>query len=160
MSKKCHCEEGLPEWIMSYADMITILMAFFVVMYSMAGNKDTAKEEAMMKSLRNQFGPMAGFMSQLGTFAPQHSKVSALNGDAQPAHSDRDADKPGQRRSRPTPPRAPAVTPGELLAAGGILQFEDDQDQLSEDGQRQLRSVAELLAGKPQRIEIRGHTSA
>ena len=37
MSKKCHCEEGLAEWVMSYADMITILMAFFVVMYSMAG---------------------------------------------------------------------------------------------------------------------------
>ena len=30
-NKPCHCEEGLPEWIMSYADMITILMAFLVV---------------------------------------------------------------------------------------------------------------------------------
>src|SRR5208282_4385038 len=59
MSGKCHdCEEGLPEWIMSYADMITILMAFFVVMYSMAGApKDKKKEEAVMHALREQFGP-------------------------------------------------------------------------------------------------------
>ena len=60
MSKnKCHCEEGLPEWIMSYADMITILMAFFVVMYSMAGQKDTAKEQAVMASLRMWLGGMS-----------------------------------------------------------------------------------------------------
>ncbi len=44
---------------MSYADMITILMAFFVVMYSMAGQKDTAKEQAVMASLRMWLGGMA-----------------------------------------------------------------------------------------------------
>ena len=56
MSDKCHCEEGLPEWIMSYADMITILMAFFVVMYSMAGSKDEGKEEEVLDSLRIWLG--------------------------------------------------------------------------------------------------------
>lgn len=160
MSKCAECpEEGLPEWIMSYADMITILMAFFVVMYSMAGAKDTVKEEAVMKSLRNQFGPLAGLMSQLGTFSPQHSKVDALNSDARPTHSDRDQDKRGQRRSPSTTSRIPAVMPGEVLAIGGVVQFEENQDQLTDENQEQLISVAQTLAGKPQRIEVRGHTS-
>ena len=37
--------EGAPEWMVSYADMITILMSFFVVMFSMAGTKNTKKED-------------------------------------------------------------------------------------------------------------------
>ena len=35
--------EGAPEWMVSYADMITIIMAFFVVMYSSAGTASSGK---------------------------------------------------------------------------------------------------------------------
>ena len=38
MSQQPPGEEGLPEWIMSYADMITILMAFFVVISYLISN--------------------------------------------------------------------------------------------------------------------------
>ncbi|MBI3461794.1 MAG: hypothetical protein HY000_01870, partial [Planctomycetes bacterium] len=58
--KPCHCEEGLPEWIMSYADMITILMAFFVVMFSAAGKTDDVKIKAVMHSLRVWLGDFDG----------------------------------------------------------------------------------------------------
>ncbi len=79
---KCECEEGLPEWIMSYADMITILMAFFVVMYSMAGSPDKSKEEAIFKSLRDQFGAIVpGWMSTgRGTFIHRDSRILNRNG--------------------------------------------------------------------------------
>ena len=64
---KCRCEEGLADWVMSYADMITILMALFVVLYALAGKKDAAKEHAVFESLREQFGTsFLGWHAALG----------------------------------------------------------------------------------------------
>jgi chemotaxis protein MotB len=152
MSSTCpECEEGLPEWIMSYADMITILMAFFVVMYSMAGNKDTAKEAAVLRSLRQNLGPFKGV---LGHYVPQNSKFAEL------ATTARSREHPPHEPSVHSPaPHVPRVPIGQPLAKGGIIYFAQGVFDLSDENQQQLDLAVETLAGKPQRIEIRGHAT-
>lgn len=153
MSGKCpECEEGLPEWIMSYADMITILMAFFVVMYSMAGSKDPVKEEAVMHSLRHSLGPFHGV---LGRFLPR-SKLTEMGRQPPPSeHEVRDR----QPVLRAPPPNVPRVPPGHPLATGGLVYFDEGSTELSDENLHQLSLAVETLKGKPQRIEIRGHSS-
>ncbi|HEY5310972.1 MAG TPA: flagellar motor protein MotB [Pirellulales bacterium] len=137
--KACHCEEGLPEWIMSYADMITILMAFFVVMYSMAGQKDTKKEQAVMNSLRVWLG---------GVQAPWPDLHSTGTASAK-GHGG------GPRDGRS---KMPAVARG-LTAGGDALYFDAATGpDLSPADRQQLRKAAESLAGKRHLIEIRGVT--
>jgi chemotaxis protein MotB len=153
MSSNCpECEEGLPEWIMSYADMITILMAFFVVMYSMAGNKDTVKEAAVLRSLRNNLGPFKGV---LGHYVPQNSKFAELATTSRPI----DRDRPHEPLSHSPPAHVPRVAAGQPLAKGGLIYFAQGATELSPDNREQLDLAVETLAGKPQRIEIRGHAS-
>ena len=53
--KKGHEEEHVDErWLLTYADMITLLMALFIVMWSMA-TVNTSKFEALSKSLSEAF---------------------------------------------------------------------------------------------------------
>lgn len=146
MAGKCpECpEEGLPEWIMSYADMITILMAFFVVMYSMSsGNKDEEKAAAVMHSLRVWLGgfpadwpiPMNGGHNKRG----DHADDGAQEG----------------------PPPRPAVSRADArdnLAAGTSIYF-DAEKPLSEQQRRHLATTAEVLAGKRHAVEIRVQAS-
>ena len=47
-------EEGIPEWMATYGDMVTLLLTFFIMLFSMA-TIDKAKYEAVVNALRDQF---------------------------------------------------------------------------------------------------------
>ncbi len=147
--------EGAPEWMVSYADMITIMMAFFVVMYAMAGAKDAKKQQPVMNSLNKQFGRyVAGPNSRL----PMHLMATSMSsGEGQKLHG-----SDGQSKKKSTPGDAVRVTtvrPGDQFTSGGAITFDADDVSLSDDQKRVLNNAAVELAGKPQRIEIRGHSA-
>ena len=71
MSKKKHPEHVNHErWLVSYADFITLLFAFFVVLFA-SGQSDKHKKERMALSMQSAF-------SQMGIF-DQHSKQPSLD---------------------------------------------------------------------------------
>lgn len=143
-------DEGSPEWIVSYADMVTILMAFFVILYSLAGNTDPAREEAMLRSLRFNLGPLKGALSPLIEIRSKHATPTVL------PQTGRES---GGEPTREPLPRVARVTPGDPTAAGGLLDFEADGTDLSPESQRMLGEIVRVLAGKGQSIEVRGHAS-
>jgi chemotaxis protein MotB len=163
MSGNCpHCEEGLPEWIMSYADMITILMAFFVVMYSMAGPpKDVKKEEAVLKSLREQFGPKWPAMASVGSgaFVGKNSILAKLLTTGGSNNRNKKTGGTDVRAPLGDHPRVHTLRPGEQAVIGGILYFPESSSEITKEHLKQLQVANEEIGGKSQKIEIRGHTS-
>ncbi|HKD36345.1 MAG TPA: flagellar motor protein MotB [Pirellulales bacterium] len=149
-----HASEGAPEWMVSYADMITILMAFFVVMFSMAGTKDVKKEDPVMMSLRRQFGRFVGLPTT--QYVPASSALSTKAVSVKPAP---------QKESRNRGlvgdfPRVATIRPGDQATIGGVIYFDAGKSELNDEQRQHLQSTANDLAGKPQKIEIRGHTLA
>ena len=146
---------------MSYADMITILMAFFVVMYSMAGTRDEVKEQAVMKSLRHQFGAVLPGIPTLGPggFINVNSPLASLSpsGDSK-RRAKGNRGTPG-RQSQGDHPRVHTLKPGQQAAVGGVIVFPEGSIAIEAEQRKQLQIAAEELGGKPQKIEIRGHTS-
>jgi chemotaxis protein MotB len=54
--KKCPpCKPGLPGWMATFSDLVTLLLTFFVLLLSFA-KTETAKYEAALGSLRDAFG--------------------------------------------------------------------------------------------------------
>ncbi len=52
---ECECEEGLPPWIATFADMMALLMCFFVLLLSFA-EMDAIRFKKMADSLKDAFG--------------------------------------------------------------------------------------------------------
>ncbi|PIE68963.1 MAG: flagellar motor protein MotB [Deltaproteobacteria bacterium] len=56
--KRCEeevCEEGLPAWLATFADLMSLLLTFFVLLLSFA-NMDIQKFQDMMGSVKDAFG--------------------------------------------------------------------------------------------------------
>jgi hypothetical protein len=136
---------------MSYADMITILMAFFVVMYSMAGEKkDSPKVEAVMGSLRQWLGP-----TRVHWPMSRNSQKRLWTPFDTPAPADRH--RAATDNTKSTVPQPHATHPDGVtiyLPAAPIPR--QVGEQLSRETRDELMKIVETVAGKMNLIEIRG----
>ncbi len=72
MAKKRHHEEheNLERWLVSYADFITLLFAFFTILYAL-GQTDKAKYQKAIESIQKAFLTTGGVFPQRGSpFTP------------------------------------------------------------------------------------------
>jgi chemotaxis protein MotB len=158
-------QEGAPEWMVSYADMITIMMAFFVVMYAMAPKKDQEKMESrvqkLMDSIHYRFGPDWQPFAGRRPLSPadplsivEREGLGPYRGIPNKHASLEDApEMPFDQKRFRIPGR------GNNVVVGGVIYFDDDSIEISPEQLRQLKKIASEMAGKPQKIELLGHTS-
>ena len=76
-------------------------------------------------------------------------------------HSEDDAkNKNGPRgAAKPGSSTAFAINRGERTRMGTVILYDEDTAELTDEGKKKLDELAPLLAGTPQKIEIRGHAS-
>jgi len=150
---------GAPEWVVTYGDMMSLLLTFFVLLFSMSEIKEE-ESKALMESLRRQFGYDKSLASIIaGPNMPMNSALAKL---ASMGRSRRmDTMRGGDKVRAPVgeSPRVWAIRPAEDATLGGAVFFPDDSTDLSQASIDTLQQIAEELVGKPQKIEIRGHTT-
>lgn len=151
---------GIPEWVVTFGDMMSLLLTFFIMLVSMSEMKQEEKYQAMVESMKKRFGHDA-------------SPVSVSPGDHQSRSSEfRVLSTMGRAKKKDThnggvPTKAPVgedervriVRPGGNTAIGTVVFFENGTLDLSQEAKSALDEQVKLLSGKPQKIEIRGHTA-
>ena len=209
-------EGGAPEYMVSYADMLTIMLAFFIVLYASTGTTSDGKDKGekagkgaaasknptgthegagpkegpggkdgvgtrekggaaadkdaktaddlqqkrldkVFESLYHRFGP-DWTLSNCWLGGPpelRNVKLAPLTREA----GGKDAAKGRRGLAGDDPFRARGPKPGDNTLVAGRIYFDEFSAEPQETQLAKLRRAVEELAGKVQKVEIRGHTS-
>ncbi|MEM9658008.1 MAG: OmpA family protein, partial [Planctomycetota bacterium] len=144
-----------------FGDMMSLLLTFFIMLVSMSEIKEEERYQAMVESIRKQFGHDASDASLIpGDIRPRNSTIQE-HVHAHGRAKRKDTAEGGQEVQSVTgeSKRVRIVRPGDDSSSGGVIFFDEGSAKLSEANKRHLVRIVQQLAGKPQKVEIRGHTS-
>jgi chemotaxis protein MotB len=151
---------GAPEWLLTYGDMMSLLLTFFIMLAGMSSIKQVEKYQAIADSMRRQFGHEATVFSAVPgdvTFLNSPFRFLASLGRAK--RKDTADGGTYAKAIAGDNPFVQTIRPGKDSIVGGVIYFPEDSAELTEDNKRSLRAIIPQIIGKPQKIEIRGHTS-
>jgi chemotaxis protein MotB len=141
--------KGGGAWKVAYADFVTAMMAFFMVMWLTSQN-DSVKE-AVAHTFQD---PFAVYVPQDGANSNRPKPGPTTNAPV-PKQVD-DKDKKARRTRRPT---LLVSGDGTQTRIGVIVPFAPHSAELDEAARQALDRLLPTIQGKPQKIEIRGHAS-
>ena len=150
----------IPEWVVTFGDMMSLLLTFFIMLVSLSEIKNQEKYQALVESMRRQFGhDTASNTLAPGEHKARNSELSKLasQGRAMRANTMEGGDR--VKASRGEHPRVRTLRQAHRTVIGAVVYFDDDSAHLTEDAKAELQRSALQMMGKPQKIEVRGHTS-
>jgi chemotaxis protein MotB len=139
--------KGGGAWKVAYADFVTAMMAFFMVMWIVAQNQEV--KTAIAEHFSDPFANVVDGEDP----SPKRAKT--------PRNTPRPENTPDQTQQQGKGVNAVLLTSrgGERTSIGTVVHFPEESAELNADGQKRLHDVTGLMLGKPQKIEIRGHSS-
>lgn len=161
---ECESGGGAPEWMVTYSDMVTLLLTFFILLVSMA-SMDRVKFSAAAASLKSAFGTNTGSPSK-SDFNLQ-TLPSSPSTQIAPIQSSESAATQIQKRIETEIKKLKIQNSVELiqkdddtiiLRLDEAVLFQPTQSEVSPEAYPLLRQIADIIRPIPMRLRIEGHT--
>lgn len=155
--KKKKAPEGAPLWVVSYGDMMSLLLTFFIMLASMA-NYDEVKDkfQQAIQSIRDALGMTGQVGKMVDTSVDFSSLIQKLESIVKPELPKNRGDTQEEgiygRNFR-----LRRIRDGMEITIGGPVLFEPFSTQLTPQGEDMLGEIAQALKGHRNMIDIRGH---
>lgn len=149
---------GVPEWVVTYGDMMTLLLCFFILLAAFSELKDD-DADPILQAIREAFGQAPGQGFAPTREMPMQSVIeileeTALYKEQIPKHAN--TEDPGVEGKETTVTR---VREGLQFTVGGLITFEPGSAELKPQARESLAKVGRVIAGQNNKVEIRGHAA-
>lgn len=151
---------GIPEWVVTFGDMMSLLLTFFIMLVSLSEIKEEEKYQALVASIKRQLGHSQSVESMTpGKVRPRNSSIQKIS--AQGRSKRLDTMRGGQNVEAPIGDnmKVSIVRQGTRTVVGTTLFFVEGVADIPPEQQARLADESKHFKGKPQLIEVRGHTS-
>ena len=158
---KCDCKAGAPAWMVTFSDLVTLLLTFFVLLLSMANMEEVKFAEASA-SIRSAFGthslPAPSKFSIPVIPAPPISKFSPIQNEmAAKIYKSIQS----QLKSDAIPEDIELIKKEDdtiILRVKDSVLFKKGTSIVSPTAYPTLRNLADIIRPLPMRLRIEGHT--
>jgi chemotaxis protein MotB len=152
--EKKQVEEGMPAWLVTFSDLMTLLLTFFVLLLSMASLTDERKKKEALGSLIGSFGIGDRGLNVLAT---EKDSVMAEPGPME--GEDLETLKPLIWDDKSEDINFISNRFIQVVTINGDVLFEPGQVQLTEKGKKLLNKMLPVLKKIRYPILLTGHTS-
>jgi len=155
--KKEEAAAGAPEWMVTFGDMMSLLLCFFVIIVSLSEIKKDEKYQVVMESLRRAFGNSGEIHAIPAVAMEPNTLLKKLKEIiVQQKREDGDADDPGIRGKVF---RVTDIQEGIHVEIGGRITFDRFSDVLKDESRELIRQVAMRTVGHNTIIKVTGHAT-
>jgi len=158
MAKKCKCPPpGAPDWVLTYGDMMSLLLTFFILLAALSELKEEEKYHKIVTEIQASFGAQVG-SARIPLPIEARMPIPTDNTEmASTPPKNPSAEDPGVRGPQD---QVRTIRDGMIFPHGGRITFEPGSAALNSDAEHVLVALADKFQGLTNMIELRGHASA
>lgn len=156
--KKTAAAEGAPAWMVTYGDMVTLLLTFFVLLLAMSEMEQTQKMMDFMQAIKEAFGYVGGaqHLPTEEVLVPKNVPLNTVL--ILPVHPE-DFGYTSDEGPRGKRERVTNIRPDRYYQPGGRFHFAELSAELSVAEADRVAEYARQLRGHTTLIEVRGYCS-
>ncbi len=164
-------DEGIPPWVMTFADLVTLLMVFFILLFAMGTIEDEKWrqiKESLKAALGSDFVPESGVREgldvvQMDPEDPDESAIKAVDevGAMVAKEIEEIASEVEEFVFKNKLAGAVEVSSderGAVITISDVVLFPAGQAKMTPAGKKTLKQVYELLSQFNYNVKIEGHT--
>jgi len=150
---------GVPEWVVTYGDMMTLLLCFFILLAAFSELKKEHEYQRVITAVKEAFGYSGGVGVMPTDDPPMRSMIELLETLAKKEMRETKVSRSTEQGVKGKETKVSKVHEGMMFTIGGHLTFEPGSAELRREAEAELVRVARLLKGRNNKIEVRGHAA-
>ena len=161
-------DEGIPPWVMTFADMVTLLMVFFILLFAM-GSIEDEKWRLIKDSLKSALGediiPEAGTREGLDVIKDMLAETAVIGVDEVGSMVAKEVEEIASeveefvyKNKLAGQVEASSDERGAVITVSDVVLFKPGQAAVGKAGQNILKKVFDLLNQFDYNVKIEGHT--